>query len=92
MLALCCFEDSPVLGTNGGLAARFGTEGSAVQILSPRLLEPRSALVLSGEARSHWKHAIPARLSDVWMNHESARTRRVSLTFRKMLKASASPE
>jgi alkylated DNA repair dioxygenase AlkB len=56
------------------------------------LLEPRSALVLSGEARSHWKHAIPARLSDVWMNHESARTRRVSLTFRKMLKASASPE
>jgi hypothetical protein len=56
------------------------------------LLEPRSALVLSGEARSHWRHAIPARLSDVWMNHESARTRRVSLTFRKMLKASASPE
>jgi alkylated DNA repair dioxygenase AlkB len=56
------------------------------------LLEPRSALVLSGEARNHWKHAIPARLSDVWMNRELTRSRRVSLTFRTMLKASASPE
>jgi len=56
------------------------------------LLEPRSALVLSGEARNHWKHAIPARLSDVWMNRELTRSRRVSLTFRTMLKAAASPE
>jgi alkylated DNA repair dioxygenase AlkB len=49
------------------------------------LLEPGSALVLSGEARSQWTHAIPARTSDLWQNRELVRGRRVSLTFRRML-------
>jgi alkylated DNA repair dioxygenase AlkB len=46
------------------------------------LLEPGSLLVLSGEARWHWKHGIPARASDRWNDREYARSRRVSLTFR----------
>ena len=48
-------------------------------------LEPRSALVLSGEARHDWTHAIPAREADVWQGVERPRGRRVSLTFRTML-------
>jgi alkylated DNA repair dioxygenase AlkB len=49
------------------------------------LLEPLSALVLSGEARHRWQHAIPARVSDHWMGRTLTRTRRVSLTFRRAL-------
>ena len=48
------------------------------------LLEPRSVLVLSEEARWQWKHEIPARTVDAWQNRERPRTRRVSLTFRVM--------
>ena len=48
------------------------------------LLEPRSVLILSGEARWRWKHAIPARAVDTWQNRDFPRSRRVSLTFRVM--------
>jgi alkylated DNA repair dioxygenase AlkB len=48
------------------------------------LLEPMSALVIAGEARREWKHAIPARLLDTWQGREVPRSRRISLTFRKM--------
>jgi alkylated DNA repair dioxygenase AlkB len=57
---------------------RFTRDGASHEIL----LEPRSALVLSGEARWHWKHGIPARTTDTWNGRELARGRRVSLTFR----------
>ena len=50
-----------------------------------QLLEPRSALVIGGEARRDWTHAIPARTHDAWRGRELPRARRVSLTFRKML-------
>jgi alkylated DNA repair dioxygenase AlkB len=46
------------------------------------LLEPASVLVFSGEARTEWKHGIPARSSDMWDGCEYPRSRRVSLTFR----------
>ncbi|HUR35233.1 MAG TPA: alpha-ketoglutarate-dependent dioxygenase AlkB [Vicinamibacterales bacterium] len=48
------------------------------------LLEPRSLLLLSGEARREWLHGIPARNSDIWQQREWPRTRRVSLTFRSI--------
>lgn len=44
-------------------------------------LEPRSALLMSGEARRVWQHSIRARLTD----HGRRRTRRVSLTFRNVV-------
>lgn len=46
------------------------------------LLEPRSLLVLTGEARWDWRHGIPPRTTDVWGGREHVRSRRVSLTFR----------
>lgn len=44
-------------------------------------LEPRSLLVIQGEARYDWYHGIPARSSD----NGIARTRRVSVTFRNII-------
>jgi alkylated DNA repair dioxygenase AlkB len=46
------------------------------------ILEPLSLLILAGEARSTWSHAIPARRSDVINSERRTRSRRVSLTFR----------
>jgi alkylated DNA repair dioxygenase AlkB len=48
-------------------------------------LEPRSLVVLSGDARYKWHHAIPGRKSDVINGVKFPRQRRVSLTFRKMI-------
>ena len=45
-------------------------------------LEPRSMLVLSGEARWAWRHGILPRQVDTWQGQERPRAGRVSLTFR----------
>ena len=50
------------------------------------LLEPRSAIILRDEARYLWTHAIPARKSDVIDGKRVARQRRISLTFRTVIK------
>lgn len=47
-------------------------------------LEPGSLLVLAGEARHVWTHAIPARKSDIVNGQKHPRSRRLSLTFREM--------
>ena len=78
------FEDTIVSITLGcgcvmDLARPVSGESESV------FLEPRSALVLSGEARQRWTHAIPAREADIWQGVERPRGRRVSLTFRTML-------
>ena len=48
------------------------------------VLEPRSLLVLSGDVRHVWTHAIPARKSDIVNGQKQPRSRRLSLTFREM--------
>ena len=45
-------------------------------------LEPRSLLVLTGEARHEWTHAIRPRLADVVQGTKMPRERRLSLTLR----------
>ncbi len=45
-------------------------------------LEPRSLIVLRGEARHQWTHGIRPRLSDVVDGVKTKRTRRLSLTLR----------
>lgn len=47
-------------------------------------LEPSSLLVLRENARSKWRHAIPARKSDMVAGDRKPRSRRVSITFRKV--------
>lgn len=46
------------------------------------LLEPRSLLVLSDEARYDWEHGIAARKRDVWQGMPFDRGRRLSVTYR----------
>jgi alkylated DNA repair dioxygenase AlkB len=46
-------------------------------------LEPRSVLVIDGEARYRWTHGIAARRKDAWNGTWFRRSRRVSITFRR---------
>jgi alkylated DNA repair dioxygenase AlkB len=46
------------------------------------LLEHRSLLVLSDEARYEWQHGIARRKNDRWQGEVMPRSRRVSVTFR----------
>jgi len=50
-------------------------------------LERRSLVVLRGAARFEWRHGIPARLSDFRGGERLMRTRRISITFRKVILA-----
>ena len=50
-------------------------------------LHPCSLIILSGDARYQWTHAIPARKSDTLNGIKHPRTRRVSLTFRMMVES-----
>jgi alkylated DNA repair dioxygenase AlkB len=61
---------------------RFTRPGNAPVDLP---LPARSLVVLSGEARYDWRHAIPARRSDPGSHGRIPRTRRVSLTFRTVI-------
>lgn len=49
------------------------------------LLKERSLIILSGEARYEWTHAIPARKADIMNGLKISRDRRVSLTFRNIV-------
>jgi alkylated DNA repair dioxygenase AlkB len=48
------------------------------------LLEPRSLLVLSDEARYEWEHGIARRKNDRWQGEVIPRRRRLSVTFRML--------
>lgn len=53
----------------------------------PILLMPGSLLVFSGEARYHWTHGIVARTEDTFEGHTFKRGRRVSITFRTIVRS-----
>jgi alkylated DNA repair dioxygenase AlkB len=52
------------------------------------LLEARSLLVLTDEARYEWEHGIARRKSDRWQGKRIPRERRLSVTFRLLKQAS----
>lgn len=49
------------------------------------LLQPRSGVLLRDAGRYGWTHEIPARKSDIVNGVRTARDRRISLTFRKVI-------
>ncbi len=51
----------------------------------PVLLEKRSMVLLTGDARYKWQHAIPARKTDKINGEIVTRKRRLSLTFRGVI-------
>ena len=50
------------------------------------LLERRSLLILSDEARYQWQHGIARRKNDRWHGMVIPRARRLSVTFRKQIR------
>jgi alkylated DNA repair dioxygenase AlkB len=57
----------------------------ATETVIPVFLEQRSLVVLERDARYAWMHGIPGRKSDVIAGRNVKRSRRVSLTFRKVI-------
>lgn len=49
------------------------------------MLEPRSLVIISGEARHNWTHGIAARKTDNFNGIKSERRLRISLTFRNVI-------
>jgi alkylated DNA repair dioxygenase AlkB len=49
------------------------------------LLEPRSIVAISGEARHNWSHGIPQRKTDSLHGFKFNRQIRLSMTFRKVI-------
>ncbi len=77
-----CFDDMIASLSLGAGAIMQFAKGDKKQEF---YLKPRSLILLSGEARYKWTHAIPARKSDVINGLKMERDRRISLTFRTII-------
>ena len=55
------------------------------------LLERRSLVVMHREARYRWHHRITKQSRDVFAGREVQRSRRVSLTFRRVILETVPP-
>ena len=77
-----CFGEAVAsISLNSPCVMEFSKDNQKV----PILLEPRSVVVLSGDARYQWKHSIPQRKTDAINGLRVSRERRLSLTFRTMI-------
>ena len=80
-----CFKDTIVsLSLGSNCVMNFTNKLDRAKRI-PIWLEPRSLVVMKGEARYQWLHSIPARGWDEWEGEKHSRERRVSLTFRKVI-------
>ena len=81
-----CFEDAIAsLSLGSACIMEFKKKGKEKTTKAEAWLAPRSLVVLEGAARYDWKHGIPPRKSDMWMDRKHPRGRRVSLTFRRVI-------
>lgn len=81
-----CFADTIASLSLGSPCVMDFTHGKTGE-KSTLLLESRSLLVLNGDARYIWQHAIAGRKTDRHNGQIIQRTRRISLTFRKVIVA-----
>ena len=80
-----CFKDTIVsLSLGSNCVMNFTNKLDKTKRI-PIWIEPRSLLIMKGEARYQWLHSIPARSQDEWEGVRHPRQRRVSLTFRKVI-------
>ncbi len=80
-----CFEDGIASLSLGSACCMEFTKGYNRLEIIPILLEPRSALVMTGVARYDWLHGIKAVKTETFQGWKIVRARRVSLTFRKVI-------
>ncbi|MBV9788821.1 MAG: alpha-ketoglutarate-dependent dioxygenase AlkB [Chloroflexi bacterium] len=83
-----CFGDT-ILSISLLSACSMLFTHSRSQAQSSLCLEPGSLLAMQGEARYAWKHSIPARKSDMYNDQKILRSRRLSLTFRTVIRSTA---
>lgn len=79
-----CFGDT-VLALSLGSFCVMEFSHIACPMKIPVLLQPRSLLIMTGQARYKWRHGIPARKTDRYEGFHFPRSRRVSVTFRKTI-------
>jgi alkylated DNA repair dioxygenase AlkB len=79
-----CFDDN-VASVSLGSACVMNFTHRRTREVVPVLLEPGSLVVMTGEARYEWMHGIAGRKSDTFAGRTFERSRRVSLTFRKVI-------
>lgn len=78
-----CFSDPIVsLSLNSTCIMQFSRDKKEKIDL---LLEPGSLTVMEKDARYNWKHSIRPRKKDKYCDREIVRTRRISITFRKVI-------
>jgi len=80
-----CFEDTIIsLSLGSSCVMNFTNKSDKTQKI--RIwLAPRSLVILSSESRYEWLHGISGRVKDIWYGKKYMRSRRVSLTFRKVI-------
>lgn len=79
-----CFQDAIASITLGSGCTMDFTSVESGEKRSV-FLQSRSIVVLTGESRYHWRHAIAARKSDVIDGQRVQRSRRISLTYRNVI-------
>lgn len=77
-----CFDDVVI---SLSLAAAVVIDLKQKEKQVPILLEPRSLLVLRGEARYHWMYGIAKRQQDNMNSTSFPCERRLSITFRNVI-------
>ncbi len=77
-----CFDDGiAMLSLLESWEMIFREDGKGSTVRVPKLLERRSVTIMTKEARYHWTHEIPSRLTEP---SGLQRRRRLSVTFRKV--------
>ena len=79
-----CFQ-STIVSLSLGSTCVMNLTNKATGHRIPVFLEPGSIVVLKGPSRYDWQHGIPHRKTDMFRNRRYSRTRRISLTFRKVI-------
>lgn len=79
-----CFEETIASVSLGSTCVMEFIKTSTGEKIN-QLLEPRSLLIFSGDARFQWRHGIAVRKTDKYGGQVIQRGRRISLTFRNVI-------
>ena len=79
-----CFEETIASLSVGSPCVMDFTNPASREKIN-HLLEPRSLLIFSSDARYQWRHGIVARKTDKYEGQIIQRNRRISLTFRNVI-------
>jgi alkylated DNA repair dioxygenase AlkB len=80
-----CFEDTIISLSLGSPCIMDFRNKNNKRDKHQLLLEPKSLVVITDDARYNWTHGIPSREKDNWLGKIIFRKTRISLTFRKVI-------